>query len=371
MTEQPESGAELNGQAQDVWAIIAPALQDSDSPAGLPARAYQALQTWPAHNLPHDLWQEILALLPLEDQTRLAHTSHPMREIVEQMAPQALDPTAHTTPDFIRTIYTQTELDTSLRFGHWLAFIPGTGSDLTIGRGLAHVHGPGTLTAVTGGLVTALDDIHITTVTHGHVHAYDHATIEEVTGGHVEAREQATITTLTGGHATALEQATITTVTGGEVRVGDSAVVMHVSGGDLSATAQATITTVTGGEVRVGDSAVVMHVSGGDLSATGQSTISDVSGGDVLATGQSTIGGVSGGMVALSEDAVVTVVGGDAHIIARGNAQVIIEATADGAHVDAYDAASVTADSCTITVMVHGPDVTVTSNNGAVINHAY
>ncbi|MFF3160070.1 F-box protein, partial [Streptomyces sp. NPDC057910] len=253
-----------------------PALQDSDGPAGLPARAYQALQTWPAHNLPHDLWQEILGLLPIEDQTRLAHTSHPMREIVEQMAPQALDPTAHTTPDFIRTIYTQTELNTRLRTRYWhgVEFIPGTGSDLTIGQGWAHVHSPGTLTAVTGGSVTVHGDIHITTITDGFVRAYDQATIEEVTGGNVEAGDQTTITAITGGTIEATDNATITAT------------------------------------------------------------------------------------------------GGDAHIVARGNAHVIIEASAGGVRVDAYDAAHITADNGTITL--HSPDVTVTSNSdgNAVVNHA-
>ncbi|MFF3159622.1 F-box protein [Streptomyces sp. NPDC057910] len=274
MTTGPEDSAGLNDQAQEVWAIVAPALQDGDSEPGLPARAHQALQTWPTHNLPHDLWQEILALLPLEDQTRLAHTSHPIQDILEQLAPQALDPTAHTTPDFIRTIYTQTELDTSLNTWRWVEFIPGTDSDLTIGRGLAHAHGPGTLTAVNAGHVTALDDIHITTIIDGTVRAYDRATIEEVTGGTVTARDQTTITAITGGTIEATDNATITAT------------------------------------------------------------------------------------------------GGDAHIVARGNAHVIIEASAGGVRVDAYDAAHITADNGTITL--HSPDVTVTSNSdgNAVINHA-
>ncbi|MFF3160065.1 F-box protein, partial [Streptomyces sp. NPDC057910] len=195
MTTGPEDSAGLNAQAEEVWAIVAPALQDSDGPSGLPARAYQALQTWPAHNLPHDLWQEILGLLPLEDQTRLAHTSHQVQEIVEQLAPQVLDCTAHITPGFIRTLYTQTELDTSLNAGKWVEFIPGTGSNLTIGQGKAQVHGPGTLTAVTAGTVTAHGDTHITTVTGGTVDALEQATITTVTGGTVDALEQATITT--------------------------------------------------------------------------------------------------------------------------------------------------------------------------------
>ncbi|MFF3160107.1 hypothetical protein [Streptomyces sp. NPDC057910] len=145
MTTGPDNGTGLNNQAQDVWAIVGHAVQDGV--AGLPARTCQALQTWPDQHVPDELWTEILALLPLEDQTRLAHTNHQVQDILERLAPQALDPTAHTAPGFTRTIYTQTELDTSLSLGRWVEFIPGTGSDLTIRQGRAHVHGPGTLTA--------------------------------------------------------------------------------------------------------------------------------------------------------------------------------------------------------------------------------
>ncbi|MFF3159697.1 hypothetical protein [Streptomyces sp. NPDC057910] len=348
-----------------------PSLQDSEGPAGLPTRAYQALQTWPAHNLTHDLWQEILAFLPLEDQTRLAHTSHPMQDIVEQLAPQALDPAAHNAPGFIRTIYTQTELNTSLNTGQWVDFIPGTDSDLTIGRGLAHVHGPGTLASVTDdGFVTALDDPHITTVTGGTVHAYGQASITTVTDGNVYAYEQTSIEDVTGGHITPVGQATIATVTGGTVHAHDQATITTVTGGNVSTVSHARITTVTGGKVRAGENAAVTRVTGGDLYAAGQSTISEVSGGAILTTSQSTIGDVSGGTVTAAENAVVTVVGGDAHIIARGNTHVTIEASAGGVHVDANDAAHITAHSGTVTI--HSPDVTVTSksDSNAVINHA-
>ncbi|MFF3160112.1 F-box protein, partial [Streptomyces sp. NPDC057910] len=231
MTTEDVTGTELTGQAQDMWAIIAPALHNSDGPAGLPARTYQALQTWPAHNLPHDLWQEILALLPLEDQTRLAHTSHHTQEVMRELAPQALDPASHTAQGFIRTIYTQTELDTSLSPGQWVGFIPGTDSGLTIGHGQAHVHGPGTLTAITGGNVAAFGDIHITTVTDGFVRAYDQAAITTVTGGTVRAYDQATTGEVTGGNVYAADQATITTVTGGTVRTSNQATTGEVTGG--------------------------------------------------------------------------------------------------------------------------------------------
>ncbi|MFF3160071.1 F-box protein [Streptomyces sp. NPDC057910] len=350
MTTENLAGTELTGQAQDMWEIVAPALQDSDSEPDLPARAYQALQTWPAHNLPHDLWQEILALLPLEDQTRLAHTSHPMREIVEQMAPQALDPTAHTTPDFIRTIYTQTELDHSLSPGQGVAFIPGTDSDLTIGHGTAEVHGPGTLTAVDGGNVNALGDIHITTVTDGTVRAWDQASIEEVTGGYVEAGDQTTITTVTDGIAYAFEQATIEEVTGGYVTAHQQATITTVTDGNVTARHEATITTLTGGYVIAREQATITTVTGGYVTADDQATITTVTGGTITAAGNAT----------------VTATGGDAHIVARGNAQVIIQAGADRVRVDAYDAADITAHNGTITL--HSPDVTVTNNGDAVIN---
>ncbi|MFF3160139.1 hypothetical protein [Streptomyces sp. NPDC057910] len=335
MTTENVAGAELSDQAEEVWEIVAPAFEDSDGEPGLPARTHQALQTWPAHELPDDLWQEILGLLPLEDQTRLAHTSHQVEGILERLAPQALDPTAHTTPDFIRTIYTQTELDRSLSPGQWLEFIPGTGSDLTIGHGWAHIHGPGTLTAITGGHVYTFGDLHITTVTGGIVYAREQATIATVTRGTVYAHDQATVEEVTGGDVTAREQATITTVTGGTVTALDDT---H-------------ITTVT---------------DDGNVTAWDQATIGEVTGGHVEARDQTTITTITGGTVTAGENAVVTVVGGDAHIIARDNTRVIIGAGADGARVDAYDTADITADSGTITL--HSPDVTITSNSDAVIN---
>ncbi|MFF3160075.1 F-box protein [Streptomyces sp. NPDC057910] len=322
MTTRPENGTGLNAQAQEVWAIVAPALQDSNGEPGLPARAHQALQTWPTHNLPHDLWQEILALLPLEDQTRLAHTSHPIQDILEQLAPQALDPTAHTTPGFTRTIYTQTELDHSLNTGKWVEFVPGTDSNLTIRQGLAEVHGPGTLTAITGGTVTALDDTHITTVAGGNITAEDQTMITTVTGGTIRAHAQASIEEVTGGNVYALEQATITTVTDGKVY------------------------------------------------ARLDATIATVNGGNVWAHGQATIGTVTGGAVTADGNTTVTAVRGDAYIVACGNARVTIETSASDVRVDAYDAAHITAHSGTITI--HSPDVTITSDSGghAVINHA-
>ncbi|MFF3159166.1 F-box protein [Streptomyces sp. NPDC057910] len=323
MTTGDVAGAELNDQAQEVWGIVGHAVQDGEP--GLPARTYQALQTWPDQHVPDELWTEILTFLPLEDQTRLARTSHHTEGILERLAPQALDPTAHTTTGFIRTIYTQTELNTSLSTGKWVEFIPGTDSDLTIGRGLAQVHGPGTLTAVTDeGFVSAHGDIHITTVTDGTVHARSQATITTVTDGNVYAYDQVTITTVAGGTVRAYAQASIEEVTGGNVYALEQAIVTTVTGGNVHADGKATVTTVTGGNVHADDNATV------------------------------------------------TAVGGDAHIVARGNAQVIIEAGADGVCVDAYDAAHITADSGTVTI--HSPDVTITitssSDGDAVINHA-
>ncbi|MFF3159169.1 F-box protein [Streptomyces sp. NPDC057910] len=194
MTTEDVTGAGLNDQAEEVWGIVGHAVQDGEP--GLSARTYRALQRWPDQHVPDELWTEILTFLPLEDQTRLAGTSQHVQEVVGRLAPQALNPSAHTTtPGFIRTLYTQTELNTSLR--RWLVFIPGTGSDLTIGQGRARVHGPGTLTAVTAGIVTAYGDI--TTVTGGGVSAHDETTITTVTGGTVHAHDRATITTVTDG----------------------------------------------------------------------------------------------------------------------------------------------------------------------------
>ncbi|MFF2549340.1 hypothetical protein ACFVUY_43330, partial [Kitasatospora sp. NPDC058063] len=68
------------------------------------------------------------------------------------------------------------------------------------------------------------------------------------------------------------------------------------------------------------------------------------------------------------EQATITTVGGDAHLVARGNARVIIETRAGGVRLDAYDTADITADNGTITL--HSPDVTITSNSDGVINHS-
>ncbi|MFF3159165.1 hypothetical protein [Streptomyces sp. NPDC057910] len=344
MTTGDVAGTELTGQAQDLWEIIGPALQDSNGQPDLPARTYQALQTWPAQHIPDELWTDILALLPLEDQTRLAHTSHHTEGILERLAPQALDPTAHTTTGFIRTIYTQTELDTRLNENPELAFIPGTGSDLTIGQGRAGLYG-GTLAAVTGGHLSALRHAHITTVADGQLSAYGQAAIGALTGGNVFAHNQATITTVTGGVISAYDEATITTVTCGDVDAGD----------------QATITTVTGGEVSVGSEVTIHTVSGGNVTALDQATIEEMTGGIVTAEDEATITTVTGGTVTADGNATITTVSGDAHIVARSNAQVFIEAGADGVHVDAYDAAHITAHSGTITI--HSPDVTITSSS--------
>ncbi|MFF3159167.1 hypothetical protein [Streptomyces sp. NPDC057910] len=409
------AGTGLNDQAHEIWAVVGRAVRDGAP--DLPARTYQALQTWPAHNLPHDLWQEILTYLPLEDQTRLAHVDQHVQEVVGRLAPQALDPAAHTTPGFIRTLYTQTELDHSLIPGQWLDFIPGTGSDLTIGQGLAHVHGPGTLTAITGGIVTANNDAHITTVTDGSAYAcgqatittvtggsvrasdqatigtmsggdvtadgqatitnvtggnvrtYAHTTIEEVTGGSVEAHEQTTITTVTGGTVYASGETTITTVTDGTLYARDDAAITAITDGYVTAHDQATIEEVTGGTVHALDDATITTVTDGTLYARDDAAITTVTGGTAHAEGQTTITSAIGGTITATDNAAITA-RGDAHIVARGNAQVFIEAGADGVHVDAYDAAHITAHSGTITI--YSPDVTITSSSdgNAVISHA-
>ncbi|MFF3159164.1 hypothetical protein [Streptomyces sp. NPDC057910] len=368
MTTDDVTGIELTGQAQDVWAILAPALQDSDGTADLAAPTYRALQSWPAHDLPHDLWTQILGLLPLEDQTRLAHTSHHAEGILERLAPQALDPTAHTTTGFIRTIYAQSELNDSLDTEQVLAFIPGTGSDLTIGRGLAHVHGPGTLTAVAGGTVYTRDQASVITVTDGTVYADGQAKIGTVAGGEVGARDEASVTTVTGGDVTADGQAKIGTVAGGEVGARDEASVTTVTGGYVTAVDQASVDTVAGGTVSAFDQASIEEVTRGTVTADGQARITTVTGGTVTADGQASVIAVAGGTVTARGNATVTAKGGDAHIVAHDDALVIIEAGADLVCVEAYDAAHITAHSGTVTIQ--SPDVTITSNGHAVINHA-
>ncbi|MFF3159796.1 hypothetical protein [Streptomyces sp. NPDC057910] len=333
MTTEPAAGARLSSQAQDVWAIVGHAVQGGEP--GLLARTYQALQTWPRHGIPDDVWNDILTLLPLEDQTRLAQTSHDVQAVMERLVPQALNPNTHQTPDFVRTLYTQTELDTSLDENPELAFIPGTDSDLTIGnrRACVQLYGPGTLSAITGGTVRAVGDVLITMVTGRYLYASDQATVTTVNGGFVYASDQATVTTVNGGEVYASDQATVTTVNGGEV----------------CASGEATVTTVTGGAV----------------SASGEATVTTVTGGHVYASGQATVTEAAGGDITVTENATITAVSGDAHITAHGNAHITIPAGADAVHVDAHDTANITAHSGTITI--HSPGVTATNHGNAHI----
>ncbi|MFF3159720.1 F-box protein [Streptomyces sp. NPDC057910] len=377
----PHAGApELSDQAQDIWAIVGHAVQNGAP--DLPARTYQALQTWPGHHVPDNVWKEILEFLPLEDQTRLAHTSHEVREIVARVAPHALDPATHHTPGFIPTLYTQIELNTSLNEDEELTFIPGTGSDLTIGRGRPNVHGPGTLSAVTGGQATAHDGVHINamtggvvtaleatigTVSRGTLHANRQSRIAEVTGGTVHGTDDAMIDAVTGGVVQAYDQTTVGTMTGGTVNAQGQAVIHTVNDGTVTAQNQATIDMMTGGDVRAHDQVTVGTMAGGTLHAYDQVTVGPVTGGDLYAYDEAIVTAAAGGIITATDDATVHAVAGNAHITAHDNAQVTIPADADTVHVDAHDTAVITAHSGTITI--HGPGVTITSNGDALIIH--
>ncbi|MEV6683727.1 F-box protein, partial [Streptomyces erythrochromogenes] len=325
-----------------------PVLQDAD--AVTQTTVYEALTTTP-ESLPRELWQQVMGLLPLEDLTRLAGTSWEMRQLVADLAPQGVDPEAHGERGFVRTIYTQTELDEAVN-GGGLRFIPGTGSDLTVNHGdyynCPRLYGPGTLTAVTGGYLTAHDDATITTVTGGTVWADDQATITEVTGGPVTARGDVTITTVTRGTVRAYDQATITEVTGGEVKAYGDARITTMIGGTVEAYDDATITTMTGGIAFAYNNATIITMAGGQVEAAGHSAV-NVAAGSVNATQNATVNVTDGGNVT---------------IVACDNAQVHIPDGTD-AVVHAYDNAQITAGSGRI--VIHSPNVNATNNGNATI----
>ncbi|MEV6683694.1 F-box protein [Streptomyces erythrochromogenes] len=320
----------FDSSVEEAWVIVAPVLQDAD--AVTQTTVYEALTTTP-ESLPRELWQHVMGLLPLEDLTRLAGTSWEMRQLVADLAPQGVDPEAHGERGFVRTIYTQTELDEAVNV-EGLRFTPGTDSDLTLtcGENYPELYGPGTLTAVTGGTLVPRGYAMITTVTGGHVMADDHAMITTVADGHVTADGDAVITTVTGGH----------------VEVGGDATVTTVAGGRVDAEGDAMITTVTDGVVLLVGNATITTMAGGQVTAAGHSAVN-----------------VAGGSVNAIENATVNVTdGGNVMIVARGNAQVHIPDGTD-AVVHAYDNAQITAGSGRI--VTHSPNVNATNNGNATI----
>ncbi|MEV6683454.1 F-box protein [Streptomyces erythrochromogenes] len=311
----------MSEQAAAVWAIVAPALQAGGGGHDLMIRSYRALQTGAMEELPDDVWHTILAWLPLEDLARLAQVDKHVRALVERRVPQALDPAAHEAPDFVRTIYTQAELDAA---PDGVVFAPGAGRDLTLRHnGTAVLHGPGTLTAIDDGWVYPVDDARILTVTGGHVMASGQAVIDAVTGGEVDAGDDVRIGTVTAdAQVDAFGRATIGTVTGGRVNAHTDARIGHVAGGSVEASLRAAIGTVTGGNITLRNYATIDSVTGGDT-----------------------------------------------RIRAYENTQVTVHACADQVHVDAYDCATITADSGTVTV--RSPGVTVNVNGNVVVNHQH
>ncbi|WP_035791463.1 F-box protein [Kitasatospora mediocidica] len=426
MTE-PANGGWLSSAAAALWALMAPAVQRL-RPDLLPA-LHQQLQAWPTDDgdphdsgaLPEDMWHEILGCLPLEDQARLAEVDRRLYAVVKGARRSALDPATYGAPDFVRTVYTQSELDASLDDPGKLVFTPGADSDLSIGRSnheYIHVHGPGTLKAVTGGDVSAVGDALIISVTGGDVSAYHQARIGTVVGGQVDARGGASIgtvaagrararggaaiTTVTGGVVTMRGQATLTTVAGGRVDAGDQAVIDTVDAGEVTVHGDAVIASAGGGEISAyGDATIVaaygdarisarqearvavcpnadgVHVSahdqalvavhGGTVEAYDRATVAVVTGGTLWATGDVAIDAASGGDITLEGNCALAEASGDARITVRRNARVGVAANADGVIVHAYDAAVVVASGGS--VVVHSDAVTV-ANDGADVTYS-
>ncbi|MCX4784171.1 F-box protein [Streptomyces sp. NBC_01264] len=365
----------LSGAASAVWAIMAPRLRNA-SPELLRA-FYKRLQAWHEGavlsvladtGIPVEMWYEVLRYLSAEDLARLAQVNQSLREAVELMRPPGeVKPTSRASlpDDFVRTIYTQSELDQSLGERRRPMFTPGEGSDLTIWSGRPHLYGPGRLSAVTGGWVETHRDAHITRVVDGEVIAGSSTTITTVEGGDVYASKQAAITTVNGGEVSITGQATITDVTGGQINAGGQVTIGSMAGGTLSAQEQVTITTVTGGTADIFHNATITHVTGGTVNASDQAAITHVTGGTVNASGQTTITHVTGGTVNASGQTTITAASGVAHIIVSDHAQVTISANAD-IHVDAYGQSVINAYGGTVNV--HSPNVTV-NNEGATLTH--
>ncbi|MFF3159972.1 hypothetical protein [Streptomyces sp. NPDC057910] len=100
MTEPTSSAghAELGPEEAEAWNILAPALHAADAAPELLLGIRRALEVSPGLELPLEICEKILALLPLEDRTRLAATDTPLRGILERLVPQALNTSAHTAP---------------------------------------------------------------------------------------------------------------------------------------------------------------------------------------------------------------------------------------------------------------------------------
>ncbi|MBA3488884.1 MAG: hypothetical protein H0T78_04940, partial [Longispora sp.] len=214
-------------------------------------------------DVPVEVWERLVAQLPLEDQGRLAGVNTFFRALVARVAPQALvqmtpqGPVGGPQRGHVRTIYTQSELEASLDEAQQLVFTPGQGSDLTINRRSASgqavtLEGPYPLTTVTtGGTVNANGQVTITTVTDG---------------GTVIANGQVTITTVTdGGTVIAYDKVTITAVTGGNVEAYDKVTVTDVSGGTVHAYDDVTVTCSAGGTVIVYGPDVTVRDNGGTI----------------------------------------------------------------------------------------------------------
>ncbi|MBA3488395.1 MAG: hypothetical protein H0T78_02445 [Longispora sp.] len=239
----------------------------------------------PATEMSVDMWRRLIAALPLEDQARVAGVNNFLRDLVTRMALETQ--TGGPGQEFVRTIYTQSELDASLAENQPLIFTPGEGSDLSIPRASASgqpviLHGPHPLTKVTGGSVQAKGGATITTVEGGRVDVegdakvitaagggvflFDQASVETVTGsGHVLAAGNAKIKKVEGGTANATDNVTITSVTGGDVVAQNQATVTDVSGGIVDAYGDATVTCSAGGTVNVYDNTVTVHNNRGTV----------------------------------------------------------------------------------------------------------
>lgn len=278
----------------------------------------------PAHVLPEELVQQVMAVLPLEDRGRWSHADKALHGLTVS-APQ--DSAAGRTQDLshrtdlpYRTIYTQSELDTSLDDPAVLRFAPGGGpsaQDLTIDRRAAH--GP---IRLYGGL----DQQPLARLKAGRVDALAGAVITSMQGGYVEVGNDAVVTTMDGGYCAVRTGGTVIDVNGG---------IAHPNGGTIINKRDDGHSHVTNGRIEnlyCGDAHMegrsrCSTVHGGRLWAWGETTVGEVIDGSVDLRHVSSIGCVKGGFIEAAGTAITDVCGGIVHLYSGACVQTVTGGT--------------------------------------------
>ncbi|MEV6681567.1 hypothetical protein AB0N09_32560 [Streptomyces erythrochromogenes] len=316
-----------------------------------------------------ELIPQFMSHLPLEDRGRLSQVDKRHRAVVENApgnspAGKIRVPREKRADVGLRTIYTQSELDASLKESSVLHFQPGGGSKaepltVTAFHKASPVHlfawtDAQPLAAVEGGILTAHEGTVITTMKSGSVTLQKGATLMRMVGGDVQI-EGGFIAKVSGGKATVRTDGSV-----GEVDVIGEVVlpageITVLRGGVASAAGNARIITVSGGRADLLGSASIGTVAGGRVDAVGAAVVENVTGGKVYAEGGVRVDNVTGGKVYVK---------GQASVTASGAAYVRVS---EQATVHAYGTATVHGQGGT--VHVHGTDVTLTGRVDSEVRH--